>query len=505
MNWALIEGQDRVARIPDRPMVGSRSWRSIWSTWTIDEVPIFWKILGIVFVAFAMRVVVRCYSGSADFWVNGYTFFFALAQNIADGKGISISEGNPTAFRVPLYPIFLTMVTFGHKAFLPVVLAQSLIGTATVLFAALIAREVFGNAAAITAAIITAAYPYYVVHDTALQETGLYTFLTALAVLLLLRTRRSGSGVTAACAGVALGAAVLTRANLAPFALIAPLYLAVPGACQPLMLWRQKLGLVLVCASAVALTVSPWLVRSFLLTGSVTLSTQTGYFLWVGNNSCTFRYYPQGSIDRSEEAALMALTSQDRAELEVLGDNEAAVDQWFRQRGLEYIREHPWRTLGSGALKLSDVFGWLPSPRKSFWPNLVHSLAYGLVMTLGLWGMWAGRKHWREHLIFYALFISFAAVTAVFFGHTSYRSYLDVYWIVFAADSLEQLRNKFLPLATLKWWRPWNAPTVSSHSTTLIEAAIAGKPVNQSTYFLLRRVISSSMMTAGRLQPYGKP
>ena len=57
-------------------------------------------------------------------------------------------------------------------------------------------------------------------------------------------------------------------------------------------------------------------------------------------------------------------------------------------------------------------------------------------MALGLWGMWSGRQNWREHLIFYALFVSFAAVTAVFFGHTNYRAYLDVYWIVFAAGIL---------------------------------------------------------------------
>jgi hypothetical protein len=78
-------------------------------------------------------------------------------------------------------------------------------------------RDVW-SAAAIIAATITALYPYYVVHDTALQETSLYTFVTALAVLLLLRARRSGSGVMARCACLTLGAAVLTRADPAPFA-----------------------------------------------------------------------------------------------------------------------------------------------------------------------------------------------------------------------------------------------------------------------------------------------
>jgi hypothetical protein len=185
-----------------------------------------------------------------------------------------------------------------------------------------------------------------------------------------------------------------------------------------------------------ALTVSPWLLRSFLFTGSVTLSTQTGFFLWLGNNPYTFSRYPQESIDRSQAVALAALSSQERSELEARRDNEAQVDEWFWKKGLDYIRGHPWQTLGNGLQKIVDAFGWLPSPRRSFWPSLAHALSYGPVMIFGLWGMWASRRRWREHSIFYAQFVAFAAITALFFGHTSYRAYLDVYWIVFAAGIL---------------------------------------------------------------------
>lgn len=114
----------------------------------------------------------------------------------------------------------------------------------------------------------------------------------------------------------------------------------------------------------------------------------------------------------------------------------------FQDKGLDYIREHRWRTVGNGVGKIADAFGWLPSPRHSFWPNLVQSLSYGSLMILGLWGMWAGRSHWREYSIFYTQFVSFASVAAVFFGATSYRAYLDVYWIVFAAGVLAALRSK---------------------------------------------------------------
>src|SRR5262249_50990131 len=90
--------------------------------------------------------------------------------------------------------------------------------------------------------------------------------------------------------------------------------------------------------------------------------------------------------------------------------------------------------------KVWATFSWLPSPHRGFWPNLVHSLAYGLVMTFGLWGMWAYRRAWREHLIIYALFFSFCGVVAVFFGHTRHRAFLDLYWIVFAAGLLDSWR-----------------------------------------------------------------
>ncbi len=387
----------------------------------------------IVLLALCLRVVVRLYQGSADFWVNGYTFFFDWAKSIAAGHGLTL-DGWPTAFHVPLYPLLLAAITFGHEAFLPVVLVQAMIGAGTVWCAAVLAREMFGDTAAVPAAAITAIYPYYVLHDTALQETSLFTLLTIAATLLLMRARRSGSGRQAIRAGIVLGMAVLARANLAAFAMMAPWWLAFPGPGATSL--KRRLRLALFCAATTLLVVSPWLVRSYLLTGSPVLTTQSGFFLWVGNNPYTFTHYPVESIDRSQAEALTALTAEERAEIKALGSNDAAVDQWFWRKGLIYIGEHPLQTLSNGFRKLEAAFGWWPSPRRGFWPDLVYAVSYGPVMILGMWGMWLARRDWRDHMIIYLLFLSFAVVTAIFFGHTSYRSYLDVYWIVFVAGAL---------------------------------------------------------------------
>jgi hypothetical protein len=164
----------------------------------------------------------------------------------------------------------------------------------------------------------------------------------------------------------------------------------------------------------------------------------TRYVFWVGNNPYTFSHYPYESIDRSVEAAFEALGPQEKAEL------GAGPALWSQQKAIEYIYEQPWRAVANAFRKLRASFGLLPSPRRGFWPNLVHSIAYGVVMTLGLWGMWVGRRQWHEHLIFYYLFVSFAVVAALFYGHTSHRVYLDICWIVFAAGVLEQWRRILL-------------------------------------------------------------
>lgn len=390
---------------------------------------VYWFTL----LAFALRMIARLHTGAADFWVNGYTFFFDMAQSIATGKGIAI-EGIRTASRVPFYPIFLAAVTLGHEAFWPIVIAQSMIGAATAFCAALLARQMFHGPwaakAATLAAGIIAVYPYYVVHDTALQETALFTLLTLMAVILAHRVVRTGTLFSAALCGLLLGLDVLTRAPIALFALLVPAWL----------IWRkrQRPAPALLCALLLALTVFPWIWRCYKLTGHVLLTTEQGVELWNGNNDFLFRYYPEQSVDVSIDAHMAALTPKDNRELQQLSYNEALADQWFRQRALAYIRAHPWQTFFNGFRKIAATFDWLPTPRRSLARALLHAFSYGPVMVLGLWGMWRRRSQWRDDSLIYLMFVLFLLVTAVYFGQTNQRVYLDVYWIVFAAGALAE-------------------------------------------------------------------
>jgi hypothetical protein len=379
----------------------------------------------------------RLHSGIADFWLNGYSFFFAIAQNIAQGKGIGI-EGAPTAFRVPLYPIFLAALTRGQKAFWPIVIAQSVIGAGTAFCAALLARQMFrgpwASYTATLAAVIVVFYPYYVIHDTALEETSLFTLLSLVSVMLLRQAVQTSGMALGASAGLILGLDLLTRATIAPFACFAPLWL----------FWHKRTRAALACALFLALTVSPWLWRNYQLTGVPTLSTETGMELWNGNNGFLFRHYPQESSDLSKADALDALSLGDRQALEQIENNEELTNRWFLHRAFEFMQSHPSQTVIDGFRKIAAGFGWLPSPRRGHIADLVYALSYGPVMLLGLWGMWRRRVYWREDSLIYLLFATFIAVTAVFWAHTSHRAFLDVYWIVFGAGALAEIGGSIM-------------------------------------------------------------
>ncbi len=381
-------------------------------------------------LAFVLRLGSRLLRGPASFFDVGYTFLFDIAQSIATGYGISEGDHIPETFRMPLYPIFLAGLTLGHRTIWPVAIAQSLIGAGIAFSAALLARQMFegqlGARTAVLASGITALYPYYVIHDTAQQETSLYTLLTVLAVIVLQRVLPAGSLSTAALAGLILGLDVLTRSTIVPFALLAPLWLVA----------RKRAAAGCMCALVTAVVVSPWLWRTYELTGVPTLSTEAGIELWTGNNGFLFCCYPIDSSDVSKEEAWNALSAQDQRELAQLAGNAALRDRWFKQRALDYIRAHPWDTVRDGMRKNAAAFGLLPSARKSLVPNLVHAISYGPVMLLGLYGMVRRRSRWRDDSLIYALFASFILVTAVFFGDTSHRVFLDLYWIVFAAGAL---------------------------------------------------------------------
>jgi 4-amino-4-deoxy-L-arabinose transferase-like glycosyltransferase len=401
-----------------------------------------YALLLILVAAFALRVGVRLWYGEQDFWTNGYSDYYVMAENVAQGKGFCF-DGRDCGYWPPVYPFILSLTTPRGKAFPRIVVMQAAFGAGTALCAFLIGTELFGNPTGLLAALLTSLYPYYVKHDTALQEGGAFTFLTAVAVAMLLQARKAPPVWPSLAAGVACGLAILTRASLAPFALAATaVFLVNANGYTPLRGRAARAALYLFGVLAV---VTPWLAATYRMNGVAELTAQTGSFLWKAHNAETFSHYPAESIDRSTDQALDRLSAQERDELKRIQNDDAATSRWFARKAMQYVESHPAETVTGAFRKVAAGFSIQHNPRQGWPVDAIYTVSYTPVFILGALGIWWSVARWREILPICLLIGCFVGVTAVFWAHTGHRAYLDVYGIVFASYALRTLWFRLKP------------------------------------------------------------
>jgi 4-amino-4-deoxy-L-arabinose transferase-like glycosyltransferase len=382
-------------------------------------------------VAFALRVVASLVTSvrGPGGWPLGYEGFLAVAQSLVAGRGLCVED--TCAWFMPLYPLLLTAPAALSAPWLALLL-QALVGTLTCLCAYALASRLFGALAGVLACGLCAVYPYYVVHDTALQDTSLHALCVALGVWALVHAAARGRARDFALAGLAFGAATLTRAAALPLLLLAGAWVALWGATGTARVRAQATA---AFALAFALTVLPWVARNVQLTGSAVLSSQTGLQLFRGNNPQTFATYPARSMDASSEHAFLGLSAEDSRRLDACAETEVAISECLEAQALRYLRQHPIAALARVPRKLAAGFSPVLNPERSGFAQLVYALGYVPVLALGLLGLVLERRR-REVKLFALVMLSFCAVTAVFYAHTSHRSHLDVYFIVLAAGLL---------------------------------------------------------------------
>ena len=303
------------------------------------RVPLF-----IFAIGFFARLISRLIQGENNFWLVGYRAYARLVANMVNNHNFSLATnyGDKRAFWPPVYPLFLALFTLGKSWYLPAIFAQSAIGALTAIIIYYIGRELFNKRTAAIAGVVTALYPYYVLHDAKVQDTALFTCLTALCVLLFIKCWKTESNLIWALAGLVLGVALLTRATLQPFALIMFVWLAFTRGRR-----------VLLTIAVFFLTISPWLLRNYAELGSPVLTTQTGRFVWDAHSDYTFLYYPAIGIDNSEWAAWKNLPPDEQSR--ILAMNETAQSDYFEAKGFAYIKAHPTLTLYQSLLKIKTA------------------------------------------------------------------------------------------------------------------------------------------------------
>lgn len=222
-------------------------------------------------------------------------------------RSLAAGEGYPGSLRPPGYPLFVATAFAAGGGSLRVArvaqIAVALAGIAT-LFA--LVRRRFGTRAAVLSSLLCALHPTLVFYSHLFWSETLVTTLLLLAFLCLDRFDASRRDAWLAGAGVALGAAVLTRDMLLFFV---PVVVAwtwlVPGASLRAGVRRAALVVL-----PVLLILAPWMTRNAMLLGRPLLSTNGWYPIAVGNLIPRDRVLGMGEENRAFVPEYNALSTE---------------------------------------------------------------------------------------------------------------------------------------------------------------------------------------------------
>ena len=290
-------------------------------------------------------------------------------------KDYDPSLGIPTSFRAPLYPTFLAVIYFfsgtGFSRFFAARLAQAIfLGAPLAPLTYFVAKRLFSpnflekeaearsERVARISAWIVAAYPMLLIYPLGLGTENPFFVLLLASFFFLLSTINKPSTFQFVFAGFFLGLTALTRSVILPFAGLAILW--------AWFILKQRRGAILITL-ALALTITPWMVRNSLLHHKLTgIETSMGYNLYLG-------YHPKGNGSFVFGPSLDLLTILDDAERDKVGTEKA----------IEFIKTQPERFIPLAINRLGFFFGLEKRVLMYFYGNdLLGFIPLPLLLTI---------------------------------------------------------------------------------------------------------------------------
>ena len=394
-------------------------------------------LLALFALAFLLRLLAGLMRGP-DFVDEGYSLYATLARTWLTGGGFCYDPFVDCTIRMPLYPLLVAPFLAADAAFPWLIVLQCLVDAALVWLAYAMATELFDARAGIVAAIATALNPYAVMHASSFQETVIFNALIAVAICLLIIASRSGSARQFAAAGIVLALATLTTVRMAFLLPVAVIWAAMSGPVATPSARARRAALVGV---PIVLLLGSWALRNQRLIGVPVLSTESGLSLWIANNPLTMSVLPNQSVDLVEDRAWTLLTGEQQLAIASLEADPAAQDQYYARLGWRYIATQPAAALSAGVKKAwYGWVGWLRPARD--WPiQLAYALVFLPLNVLALVGLWRARHLGGPHTLIRGLMVVFLITTAVFWAHTSHRSFLHLFEVIYAASLLTKVRT----------------------------------------------------------------
>lgn len=337
-----------------------------------------------------------------------------FARTLVDTETYGYQAHQPSAKRMPLYPLMLAAIYRSAPALLiPITQAvQAALFAATVAIVFLLANRLYGFSAAVLAGVACALYPNAITYTARCQAETLFAFFLAAFVYALSKALDEGGRRWVAIAGLAFGASLLTR----PTTLLLPVLLIAT-------VQRRLRTIAAVAAIGIAMVV-PWTVRNAARSGMfIPLSTWTWAPAYHGAYFAE-RYFSDprsglqldiaANVERHAAVSVRAghLPSPDENTIaREAGEDRIAAALW-RSR----LAAHPFQTALVAAR--STVLTWFATYNK--WSSVVSAAVHLPLLAVVLISLLRSRTDSAGELVARTVVIYFTLLHALLYPHVRY-------------------------------------------------------------------------------------
>jgi 4-amino-4-deoxy-L-arabinose transferase-like glycosyltransferase len=359
-----------------------------------------------------------------------------VAVSMINGQGFG-SAGNATIEHEFLYPVLVAGCywVFGIN-WVGITLLQAILSALTGLIIYLLCLRLFNDHyIALGAFLLVLFHPYLFIHALSISDTTLFTFLVALLFFQMYVVYRNPSALNSFLLGSVLAASILTRDS-------AVVFLIPVGICLMWVLGKRHIRELVLILLTIMVFVAPWLVRNYLLTNKILLSSHGYEVLWQGNNDYSWDYIVNDiSVDmipRPKTITEIQSRSSERTIETVLAERSAYLDEIKR-----FVMENPMTVVSLAGLKFVKFWTWIynPKPEKVTYLSVnLRSIFYTCYflpfLMFGVIGFVISYHIRKPYVVFCLMMIlSFTIVHMISVGFTRLRLPLDPILSVFASAS----------------------------------------------------------------------
>jgi len=412
----------------------------------------------LIFYVFLFALLVRLPVG---FWLTNVfgSDYAIIAGNLARGTGYSLDGIHPTAFRTPVYPLFLAgiIALFGEQR-VPVVMLLSFVGAINAGLCAWLGIKIFSRSVGLVAGLLYTIIPYLVQKEST-TEGGFVTLGLLGGLCLLQAGLKNKRLIQIGLAGFMFAFAYLVRPTIGLIPVFVSISLLAGLGKTRKPSWHIVSAVILIVVFAIG--IFPWAARNKKVFGRWYFG-QTNFWhnVYIGNHRLSFDIYPYLSLDNfmpmvRPQVNRSSITNEFKRELSL---KQMALTEIKNSNPRDIISKCLYRFLYMWNIRLvpytdrlgnDALTGRTLDRKRSIFKNMVFSIPYLFLFIFALLGAWQERKR-PQLLLFIAGFLFFFSIPYMLtIAYPRYTTQVYFVLILLAARglvSILHLKSKYLDI-----------------------------------------------------------